>query len=158
MPYVASIQIKTYVRNYLKYYVSNFFWQNLFLKAQQEFTILKMDELTQNPTIFNILRWLNGSMGQTTHRPCVRLMFPVLSFFIISYRLNSILKIIKSKKINWTDFCKEFCKKSWKKILGTSDAWSMSCLSHPGIYRWSIILADIGQALFFPKFIKNLAQ
>ena len=29
------------------------------------------------------------------------------------------------------DFCKEFCKKSWKKIiLGTSDAWSTIRLSH----------------------------
>ena len=35
--------------------------------------------------------------------------------------------------MNWKDFCKDFCKKSWKKIiLGTSDsdAWSTIRLSH----------------------------
>ena len=33
--------------------------------------------------------------------------------------------------MNWKVFCKEFCKKSWKKIiLGTSDTWLAIRLSH----------------------------
>ena len=36
----------------------------------------------------------------------------------------------KNKRINWNDFCKESCKKLWKKlILWLSDAWSTSHLS-----------------------------
>ena len=44
-------------------------------------------------------------------------------------------KVIKKiKKVNWKDFCKEFCKKLWKNIiLGTSDAWSMRRSSHQPI-------------------------
>ena len=66
-------------------------------------------------------------MGRTTHRPsvwCSKHYF----FFIISYRLRALKTLyFYYKKINWNDFCKEFCYKLWKKIiLGTSDAWSMS--------------------------------
>ena len=63
----------------------------------------------------------------------------VLIFFIISYRLRALktlcfyfCKFIKKikKYIHWNQVCKEFCKKSWKRIiLGTSDAWSTSHLS-----------------------------
>ena len=44
----------------------------------------------------------------------------------------------KNKQIDWKYFCKEFCKKSWKKIiLGTSDAWSTIHLSHrPSDRAW----------------------
>ena len=43
-----------------------------------------------------------------------------------------------NKQIDWKYFCKEFCKKSWKKIiLGTSDAWSTIHLSHrPSDRAW----------------------
>ena len=47
----------------------------------------------------------------------------IIFFFIISQTLYSYFCKI-TKKINWNDFCKEICKKLWKKIsLGTSDAW-----------------------------------
>ena len=37
----------------------------------------------------------------------------------------------KGLMLNWNNFCKELCKKFWKKmILGTSDAWLMSRLFH----------------------------
>ena len=44
----------------------------------------------------------------------------------------------KNKQIDWKYFCKEFCKKSFKKImLGTSDAWSTIHLSHrPSNRAW----------------------
>ena len=85
----------------------------------------------RNPSIFNMIHWLAGSMGQTRYPPsvwCSKHYF----FFIISYTLRALktlyfcfCKIIK--EINWNNFCKEFCKKSWKnKIIGTSEAWSMS--------------------------------
>ena len=44
---------------------------------------------TRNQAIFNTIRWVNGSMGQTTHRPrvwCSKYYF----FFIISYRLRAL--------------------------------------------------------------------
>jgi hypothetical protein len=71
--------------------------------------------------------WIAGTNDSSTK--C--LIFQALFFFIISYRLRALktlyfylYKIIKNKKINWNNFCKEFCNKLWKKImLGTSDAW-----------------------------------
>ena len=62
--------------------------------------VLKSDNLQYN----KLGRWVDG----TKH-----LMFQALFFFIISYRLYFYFcKIIKkNKKINWNDFCKEFCKK-----------------------------------------------
>ena len=73
-------------------------------------------------------------MGQTTRWPSV--WRSKYFFFIISYRLRA-LKTLHFhicnfiKKINWKGFCKELCKILWKKIiLGTSDAWSTSRLSH----------------------------
>ena len=68
-------------------------------------------------------------------------------FFIISHRLRA-LKLfffifIKLEKIeiNWNDFCKEFCKKLWKKIsLGTSDTWSLVLLyKRTSVQSYSII-------------------
>ena len=55
------------------------------------------------------------------------------------------VKLQKNWKLNWNDFCKEFCKKLWKKkILGTSDAWSMSHSSqHPSILNWNQSIFDI---------------
>ena len=85
-------------------------------------------------------------MGQTTHRPsvwCSKYYF----FFIISYRLRAlktlyfyICKVMKNKKINWKDFCKEFRKNLWKKkILETSDDWSPSRLAQwPSVLYWRL--------------------
>ena len=64
---------------------------------------------------------------------------PSIIFFILFCRLRALKTfyfyfcnfIKKNKKINLKNFWKEFCKKSWKKIvLGTSDAWSKIRLSH----------------------------
>ena len=68
-------------------------------------------------------------MGQTNRRP--RDWCSKYYFFYTFYRLRALKTLYfyfcnfmkKNKKINWKDFCKEFCKKSWKRIiLGTSDA------------------------------------
>ena len=76
-----------------------------------------------NLTIYNIIPWFAGPMGQTTRPPSV---WPSKYFFlIISYRLiapktlyNS-CNFIKKKKIkkNCKSFCKEFCKILWKNKL-----------------------------------------
>ena len=57
---------------------------------------------------------------------------PKLFTFIFVFFLK------KNKQIDWKYFCKEFCKKSWKKImLGTSDAWLMIHFSHrPSDWAW----------------------
>ena len=107
-----------------------------------------------NPTIYNMIRMVAGLLGQMTRWPSVWLS--KYFFFIISYSLRALKTlyfhfcnfIIRYKKINWKDFCKEFCKKSWIKIiLGTSDAWSMIRLSHhpsdPAYYvvNWRIFFS-----------------
>ena len=95
-------------------------------------------------------------MGRTTHRPsvwCSKHYF----FFIISYRLRALKTLyFHFCKINWNDFCKEFCKKLWKKIiLGTSDAWSTSHLSHqpsePAYYivDWRIYTSKVPLAVWY---------
>ena len=52
------------------------------------------------------------------------------------------VKLKKIKRINWKDFCKEFCKKLWKRIiLGTWEACLMRQLSQqPSVLYW--ILSD----------------
>ena len=66
---------------------------------------------------------------------------PSLIFFCTSYRDRPPwLRALKTlyfyfcnfmKKKKWKGFCKEFCKILWRKIiLGTSDAWLTSHLSH----------------------------
>ena len=72
---------------------------------------------SKNPTFFNMIRWLAGTNDSLTKH----LMFQALFFFIISYWLRALkslyfyfCKIIEKKKMNWNNFCKEFCKKLWK--------------------------------------------
>ena len=87
-----------------------------------------------NPTIFNIIHWVTGSMGQTNHGPSVwyskYYFFPIISckllckncfnFFSLFFYKFTVMKI------------KRFDIRNIKKklMLGTSDAWTMSCLSH----------------------------
>ena len=83
-----------------------------------------------NPIIFNIIRWLAGSLGRTTHPTrvwCSKHYF----FFMISYRLRALktlhfyfCKIKKNKEINWNYFFQRILQEIMKKdVLGTSDAW-----------------------------------
>ena len=73
---------------------------------------------TKNPTIFNVICWVVGTNNSSTKH----LMFQALIFFIISIDLGHSKffiyvyeKSLKSKKINWNDFRKDFCKKLWRK-------------------------------------------
>ena len=70
----------------------------------------------KNQSIFNIIRWVDGSMGQTTHRPSIDVP-SIIYFFIISYRLRAL-------KTLYFHFCKGFCKKLWKK----NNTWNIRCL------------------------------
>ena len=74
-------------------------------------------------------------MGQMNCPP--RVWCSMYFFFHTFYRLRApktlyfYLYFFWNKQIDWKYFCKEFCKKSWKKIiLGTSDAWSTIHLAH----------------------------
>ena len=76
-------------------------------------------------------RWVDGPNNSLTKR----LMFQVLFFFIISYRLRALktlyfyfCKVIK--KLIERIFAKNFARNYEKKILGTSDAWSTSRLAN----------------------------
>ena len=74
-----------------------------------------------NPTIFNVIRWLAGSMEPSAASDVPSIILTLYFNFC---------KITKNKNVNSSDFCKKFCKKLQKKItLGTSDTWLMTCLS-----------------------------
>ena len=116
-------------------------------------------------TLYNIIRWFTEPMGQKTRRPSI--WRSKYFFFTISYRLVA-FKILYFhfcnfiKKINWKDFCKEFCKKSWKKIiLEKSDAWLTIRLSHrprdPAYYivNWRIFDAKFKSLKRYVDFSKN---
>ena len=80
--------------------------------------------------------WVAGPIGQMNRRPsvwCSKYYFFRLFIDLGHSKLFTFILVflLKNKKIDWKYFCKEFCKKSWKKIiLGTSDTWSTIHLSH----------------------------
>ena len=91
---------------------------------------------TRNPSIYNIICWFAGPMGQTTRRPrfwCSKYYFfhEILQnslqkpFQFICFVLYKITKM-KIKSFG----CPKSIRKYEKRILKKSDAWSTSCLSH----------------------------
>ena len=87
-------------------------------------------------------------------------MFQVLFFFRLFIELGHsklftfmFVFFFQNKQIDWKYFCKEFCKKSWKKIiLGTSDAWSTIHLSHrPSDRAWIYLRLTNFKATFSKK-------
>ena len=80
--------------------------------------------------------WVAGPIGQTNRRPSVWCSKHYFLWLFIDLGHSKLFTFIfvffkKNRKIDWKYFCKEFCKKSLKKIiLGTSDAWSTIHLSH----------------------------
>ena len=88
----------------------------------------------------SLLRWDKWIVDQASNVPSIIL-------FIIFYRLRALktcyfwfCKFIKKKKKNWNSFCKEFCKKLWKK---PNDTWNMGPLVYesfvPANQRTSIL-------------------
>ena len=82
-----------------------------------------------NPSIYNLIRWFAGPMGQMNRQPSV--WCSKNFFFIVSYRLRHsklfifvFIILLKNIKINWNDFCKELCKIFWKK----KKSWNIRCL------------------------------
>ena len=66
-----------------------------------------------------------------THRPSIWCSMHI--YFIIFYRLRALktlyfYKFIKKRKINWNDFCKQFCKKSWKCLENQTLGWQVICI------------------------------
>ena len=92
----------------------------------------KKECLIRNPSIYNIICWFAGPMGQTTRRPCFwcsKYFFFIESCKILCKTL-SIYISYKITKIRIKSFeCPKSIRKFEKKVLGTSDTWSMSRLS-----------------------------
>ena len=73
-----------------------------------------------NTSIYNIISWFAGPMGQTNHWASV--WCSKYFFSIASYRLRALKNLYfyfcnfikKIKKKNWNDFCRELCKILWK--------------------------------------------
>ena len=88
----------------------------------------------RNPTIYNMICWFAGSLGQMTRQPSV----PCIIFFFheklqkslqkpFQFIFLSIYKIIKMKIKSFE--CPKSMRNYKKKILGRSDTWSTSRLS-----------------------------
>ena len=86
-----------------------------------------------NPTIYNIISWFAGPMGQPTRQPGIwhSKYFSVITSYglkTLYFHFCSIIKKIEKK--NERVVAKNFARLYEKKILGTSDAWLTSHLSH----------------------------
>ena len=89
-------------------------------------TFLLVCVVTLNPTIFNIICWLAGSMGQTTHQPSVwcskYYLFFIISFKILCKNCSIYLLIFyKFTKIRIKSFECPMSIKYYEKI----DAWNI---------------------------------
>ena len=106
----------------------------VFQKKSCSWALFIKPNLDFNPTIFNVfvihwvdrfinqvLFWLIGNKTSGCWHGFMALK--TLYFYFCKF-------IKKYFKINWKDFCKEFCRNYEKIIiLGTTDAWSMRPLS-----------------------------
>ena len=93
----------------------------------------------RNPTIFNTYntlgRWVDWMNDSSTKRLIFQALFLFQNFSCTFGTQNHFIFVnlweffLKKK---WNNFCKEFWKKLWKKmILGTSDTWLMRRSSQP---------------------------
>ena len=101
-----------------------------------------------NPSIYNIIRQVAWTMVQTNRQP--RVWCSKYYFLNIFYRLRALKTLyfyfcnfIKNKKINWNDFCKEFCKKLWKKkntwnIRRLVDETIIPSTHRPSVLYWRL--------------------
>ena len=97
----------------------------------QRFTSQVLWTLTRYPTIYNIICWFAGSLGQMTRRPS--LWWSKYYFFFHNFLQNSFQKSFQFTFLFFYNFTKiriNSYETIMKKImLGTSDAWSTSHLS-----------------------------
>ena len=92
--------------------------------------------ITINLTIFNIIHWVAGSIVSSTKGPMVQVLF-----WWIENKTVDCWFGLRALKTLYFCFCKEFSKKLWKKkILRTSDAWSMRQSSQqPSVLYWRLL-------------------
>ena len=101
------------------WFLSITFWERA---RKRGCTVYWNPTIFKNPTIYNIIRWFAGLLGQMTQRPGVWCSnyysffhnFLQKSFLLIFYSCFECPKSIRNHK---------------KIMLGTSDAWSTSHLS-----------------------------
>ena len=87
----------------------------LYSEDSQWCGVFKIFDLTKNQSIFNIIRWVTGLMGQTTRRPSVWCSQYYL-FFIISCKIlcKNLFKFFFynfTKKIKMSVLSKEGCNR-----------------------------------------------
>ena len=85
-----------------------------------------------DPTIFNIIRWDDGSLGQMTHRSSIWCSKHYFFKLLLGHSKSLFLFLwsYKKIKIKLKRFLQRILQEIMKKMLGTSDTWSMSSLSH----------------------------
>ena len=88
-----------------------------------------------NPTIYNMICWFAGRMGQSTCHPSVwhsKDFFFI--FFLDLWRSQNFFFISvifqKNRRVNWKGFCKEFCKILWKN-------WNIRRLVDESFVQWA---------------------
>ena len=83
--------------------------------------VVQIVQNNKTPTIFNIIRFVAGSIVSSTKHLMVQVLFWYIENETVGCWLG--LRALKSLyfyfckliKKNWKDFCKELCKKLWKK-------------------------------------------
>ena len=95
--YKASVSFTLRIKNWVAAYRTLFF-ANTKLKKTTSKVAQKYSKLFLpywNPTIFNMICWLAGSLGRTTHWLGTKcLMFQASSSFTISYRLSALKTLL----------------------------------------------------------------
>ena len=105
-----------------QFHFAGSFFLNLPLSTVMQISTHKVVLKPRNQSIYNIIRWVAGTMGQMNRRPSVWCS----KYYFFQYFL-----CLGHSKLFVFFYFKEFCKKSWKKIiLLTSNTWSTICLAH----------------------------
>ena len=100
-----------------------------------------VDSPTKNPTIYNIIRWFAGPMGQTTRRPSV--WYSKYFFFTISYRFRA----LKTLYFNFCNFIKNKLKGVLQRFYEKkNNTWNIRRLVDesffPSAQRTSLYIVD----------------
>ena len=121
--------LKYYKRKWLKNWRKERLCSVRSWKMLAEFDLSETLSILKSVNLQYILRLVAWTMGQTNRRPrvwCSKYYFFILFIDLGHSKLFIFIFVILqgNKKINWKDFCKELCKKSWKK----NNTWNIRCL------------------------------
>ena len=104
-------------------------------------------EQHENRQIFNIIRWVAGSIISLTKHLMVKVLFLQIENKIVGCWLGCrafktvifiFVNFLKNEKINWMDFCKEFCKTLWKRNIYLEHEMLCQWDNCPSVIYWRL--------------------